>query len=265
MEKKKFKIVIKYSQYKKFTENVVLEAGKIILNGRTTFQIVKQKDLQDIATSVDIAAEKLIIQSIQEKFPSHSIFSEESPEIDNKSDYRWVIDPLDGTKAYVRGIPLYNVSICLEYKGKPVVGVIYLPATNELYSASLGRGAYLNGKKIKVSNQKSIASSYVGFYIPTKNRKNVNYEKGWKVIKSVAEKCYRIRQDNSSNVGLTFIAKGAIEAYVNLTNPPHHHDLVTGLLIAKEAGAIVKEFVNGTFIVANNKYIFNELTDIINS
>ena len=172
---------------------------------------------------------------------------------------------MDGTKSYVRGIPLYNVSICLEYNGKAVVGVIYLPATDELYSASSGRGAFINGNKINISSQKQMESSYIGFYIPTKNRKFVNYEKGWNAMKNISEKCYRIRQDNSSNIALCFLARGGVEAYINLTNPPHHHDLVTGLLIANEAGALIKVFDDGTFIVANNKFIYEQLTDIINS
>jgi len=82
-------------------------------------------------------------------------------------------------------------------------------------------------------------------------------------MKKVSESCYRIRSQGSSNIALCWFAQGGLEAYINLTNPPHHHDLVTGLLIAKEAGGIVKEFANGTFLVANNKYIYKELIDII--
>lgn len=254
-----------YKEFQVFAEQLAKEAGKILLENQKSATTVKQKDVQDVATTADLASEKFIIEAIQKKFPNHSIFSEEREPIDKKSDYRWVIDPLDGTKAYIRGIPLYNVSICLEYKNFPVVGVIFLPATNELYSASLGGGTFLNGFRTNVSKEKSLAGSYIGFYIPTKNRKVVNYEKGWKAMKKVNEKCYRLRQDNSSNIALCFLAKGAVEAYLNLTNPPHHHDLVTGLLIAKEAGAIVHEFDNGTFVAANNKYIFDSLTDIIRS
>ncbi|HKC04890.1 MAG TPA: inositol monophosphatase family protein [Patescibacteria group bacterium] len=252
-----------FTLYKNFAEELALSAGKIIEEGRTNFRVVKQKDLQDVATTADIASEKYIIDKITQKYPDHSIFSEESPEIKNKSDFRWVIDPLDGTKLFVRGIPLYNISICLEFKGEPVTGVVYLPATRQLYSASLGKGAFLNEKQIKVSNQTSLKSSYIGFYIPTKNREVTDYEKGWTVMKKINEQCYRIRQDNSSNIALCFLAQGGIEAYINLTNPPHHHDLVTGLFIAKESGAVIKEFDNGTFLVANNKYIYSSLTDII--
>src|SRR5258708_5760241 len=106
-----------FSEYKEFAEESAIQAGKLIQKSKYNFEIVKQKDLQDVATSVDMSAEKLIVDAIKEKYPDHSIFSEESPEIDNKSDFRWVIDPLDGTKGFVRGIPLYNVSICLENKG----------------------------------------------------------------------------------------------------------------------------------------------------
>jgi len=251
------------TKYRTFAEDLAISAGRLVLEGKKSFKVVKHKDLQDVATTIDVASEKLIMEAIRKKFPDHSIFSEESPEISKKSDYRWVVDPLDGTKAYVRGIPLYNVSICLEYKGEAVAGVIYLPATKELYSAASGEGAFLNGTRISVSEQESLASSYVGFYTPTKNRKFVEYEKGWQTIIKISEECYRVRQEASSNIALCWLSQGGIEAYVNITNPPHHHDLVTGLLVAKEAGALINEFPNGTFIIANNKYIYSSLTDII--
>src|SRR3990172_3534030 len=245
-----------FLEYRKFAEDLAVKAGKLVLAGQKKLQIVKYKDLQDVTTSVDLKSEKLIIDAISKKYPSHSINSEEGGGTDNKSDFRWTVDPIDGTKTYVRNIPLYNVSICLEFKGEPVAGAIYLPASHQLYSASKSDGAFCGGAKIKISGQKSLKASYVGFYFPTKNRKYVNYEKGWKVMKKVSESCYRIHSQGSSNIALCWFAQGGLEAYINLTNPPHHHDLVTGLFIAKEAGGMVKEFKNGTFIVANNKYIY---------
>jgi myo-inositol-1(or 4)-monophosphatase len=254
-----------FTLYKNFAEELVISAGKIVEEGKNSFSVVKQKDLQDVATTVDMASEKFITSGIAEKFPDHSIFSEESPEIDNKSDFRWIIDPLDGTKAYVRGLPLYNVSITLEHKGVPVVAAIYFPPMNDLYIGFAGGGSFRNGKRIKVSEETDLKKSYVGIYFSTKNRPHVNYDEGWSKMRKISESCYRIRAEGSSNIALSWLAHGGMEAYVNLTNPPHHHDLVSGLLIAKEAGALVKEFDDGTFLVANNKYIFESLTGIINS
>jgi len=109
-----------FSEYRKFAEELATRAGKLILEGQKELQIVKYKDLQDVTTSVDLASEKLIIDAISKTYPSHSVNSEEAGETDKKSNYRWVIDPIDGTKTYVRNIPLYNISLCLEFDGKPV-------------------------------------------------------------------------------------------------------------------------------------------------
>jgi len=177
--------------FRKFAEVLAKGAGEILQSERDKFKIVTYKDIQDISTSADLASEKFIVQEIQKKYPSHAIFSEEAGDVKTESDYKWIIDPLDGTKSFVRGIPLYNVSICLEYKGKSIVGVVYLPMTDQLYSAELGRGSTLNGAKITVSNEQLINKSFVGFYTPTKNRENINYEVGWARLKCISDNCYR--------------------------------------------------------------------------
>jgi len=253
------------SEFRLFSEEVAIRAGKLLLKQQTTATVVEQKDLQDVATTADISSEEFIITQIVKRYPKYSIYSEEHGEIDNSSLYRVIIDPLDNTKAFVRGIPLFNVSICLEHDGVPLAGSIYDPSANQIYSAGRGQGASENGNKIMVSNEKDLSKSYIGFYLPTMNRKFVEYDEGWEAVRKISEQCYRVRAEGSSNMALAWLSRGGLEAYLNLTNPPHHHDLVTGLLIAKEAGAVVKEFDNGTFIVANNKYIFDSLTDIINS
>src|SRR3989344_9199247 len=134
-----------------FTRKIAIKAGQILLNEQKKVKIVEQKDLQDIATTADILSEKFIINSIQKKYPEHGIFSEEKGEIKKESDYHWVIDPLDGTKEFTRGIPLFNVSIVLEFKGELIVSSVYRPMDNSLYSAAKGVGSFLGNEKIKVS------------------------------------------------------------------------------------------------------------------
>lgn len=254
--------MLSIKELQNFTEVLATKAGQILLTQQKYSPIVKYKDVQDIATTADIASEKFIIDSIEKNYPSHSIFSEERGEIDKKSEFRWIIDPLDGTKIFVRGLPLYNVSICVENNGKPIAGVIYFPVTSQLFSAGLKGGTSLNGSSIHVSDQIDLAKSFIGFYTPTKNRANINIGEGWKKLKAVSNHCYRLKGENSSNVSLCWLAQGGFESYLNLTNPPHYHDLVTGLFIAKEAGAII-DTENYPLVVCNNKKIYNAIIELL--
>ena len=253
MEKKKFK---------SFAEQLVLKAGKVLLDHQKSVRIVKYKDIQDIATSADFASERFIIESIQKKYPDFSIFSEEKGEIDRKSDYKWLIDPLDGTKAFVRNMTHYSSNICLTYKGEPIVSAMYYPAFNRLYSAAKGLGSFVNGKRTKLSKIVELKKAYVYFYSPTRNREYINYEKSWNSIKKLADVSYRVLSEQNVSLGCAFLANGGMEAYVNLSNPSRWHDLAPGLLIARESGAIVNTN-DYPLVVANNEKIYNELVKII--
>ena len=132
------------------------DAGKLIMKHYGNIKSINEKANRSYFTNVDLASEKLIISSIIKKFPKHNIVTEESKPINNKSDYTWYIDPIDGTHNYIRKFPLFGVSIGVAYKGKMKYGVINLPCFNELYFAEKDKGALLNGKGIKVSNNKEL-------------------------------------------------------------------------------------------------------------
>lgn len=249
---------------KTFAEQLVLDAGEILLKEQKRVRVVKFKDRQDIATTADLASEKFIIDSIVKKYPNHSILSEEQGETKKKSDFRWVVDPLDGTKEFLRGIPLYNVSLSLEYAGELVVSALYRPQENTLYSSAIGIGSFFDRKtRISVSAISRLEDAFVYCYLPSFNRRPDRYEKAFHELTLVGKKAYRLRALADENSALCWLAQGGIEAYLNLSNPPKWHDIAPGLLIAQEAGAMVKT-ENDTIIVANNQELYNQIMEVIN-
>lgn len=254
-----------------FSKDIIKNAGQIILENQGKVKIVKFKDRKDIATSADLASEKYIIESILKKYPDHGIISEEKGEINKGSEYRWIIDPLDGTKEYIRGIPLWNVSLALEFKNDLVISAVYRPYENKLYSAAKGMGSYLNSKIIKVSEIKDIKDSFVYCYLPSFHRQEENYESAFKKLTDIGKNVYRLRSLSDENTALCWLAHGGIEAYLNLSNPPKLHDIAPGILIAQEAGAYITsesgkkinlEYIENV-IATNNKFINGGIINII--
>lgn len=254
-----------------FAESNVKKAGNILLNERSKISVIKKKDAQDIATSADIASEEFIISSIKKKYPKHGIVSEEAGEDISSSDYCWFIDPLDGTKEYIRDIPLYNVSIGLEHKGQALVSAVYRPAEDVLYSAAKVLGSFKNKRKIEVSNINRLDYGFVYCYLPSHKGNKDTYKTSWNKLAKLGEKAYRLRALADGNTALCWLAQGGCEAYLNLNDPPKWHDIAPGILIAEEAGAIVtdtfgKNFKKDKFnglVVANNKSIHKHILDLI--
>lgn len=238
------------------------DAGKLLMKHYGKIKYIKEKDKKSYFTNVDLASEKIIISAIRKKFPDHNIISEESPPIDNKSEYTWYIDPLDGTHNYIRMLPLFGVSIALAYKGKVKLGCINLPLFNEIYIAEKGKGAFLNGKRIKVSNKKDLKKSFilteVAFrYVPD-NQTIVDKLKG---------KVYDIRALGSAVFDYIMVAKGSADAYIT----PHTNswDVAAGALIVEEASGKVTDFEDNEWnlkqhkFISSNKKIHSQLLKIL--
>lgn len=250
------------SKTRKFAERLAKGAGRILLTYKGKYKIVKQKDIQDIATNADLASEKFLIDTILKRYPNHGIISEEQGEINPKAEFRWIIDPLDGTKEFVRDIPQWNVSIALQHRQKTIVSAIYRPYENVLYSSALRFGSFRNNKQIKVSNINKLEEAFVYCYIPSFKRNQDKYDWAFEKLNLIGKKVYRLRSLSDENTALCWLAQGGCEAYVNLSNPPKDHDILPGLLVAKEAGAFGATN-DIPLVVANSKNIYNELTKII--
>src|SRR3989338_7438393 len=141
------------SQFLKVAKKAALEAGKVIseYSGKDEHKNVKHEDPTDYATEADIEAEKTIVKILTTNFPIHNLVAEEEAKINKKSDFTWVVDPLDGSISFGSGVPYFSVSIGLLERGTPILGVVYNVSFKKLYWAEKGQGAYLNWNAIRVS------------------------------------------------------------------------------------------------------------------
>jgi myo-inositol-1(or 4)-monophosphatase len=260
-----------YKEIRETAARLAKKAGDYVVAVKGDIQITKQKDLVDICTTADLGSEKILIDGIKEKYPEHSIYSEEAGQDNSASEYRWIIDPIDGTKEYIRAIPLFNISIAIEHKGSLVAAVVYRPTDNSLYSASFGDGAYLNGQKISVSSVNDLSKAFVYTYMPSFFRNPKIYKESWDRLGKLGESVYRLRSLADENTMLCWLAQGGHEAYINISNPPKWYDVAPGLFIAKEAGAYIPEMdmenikkgACNSIIITNQDTIYDQIKSII--
>jgi len=253
------------NQIQKLAEKLVLNAGDILLKHKGKAVIKKYKKEQDFVTNVDLLIEKQTIALIEKQYPDHNILSEEIGEINKGSNYTWIIDPLDGTKEYIRNMILYCSAVSLQNKTDILTSAIYHPPVKELYSASRNNGAFLNGKKNKVSNQNKLKNSMLfGYLSKGKN--------SWKKLNLINQKSYRLRTHANHNLSYCWIAKGGYEAHINLNSLQKWWDIAPGILILQEAGGKVTDEENNNitpqnkskFIIASNGKIHQQLLKLVN-
>lgn len=192
----------------------------------------------DVVTRADKESEALIISKINETFPDHDILAEESGEYSRRSSWRWVIDPLDGTTNFSQGLPLFCVSIALEHDGEPVVGVVYAPYLNEMFSAVKGAGATLNGCPIHCSKKTSLNMAVVSTGLPVDKKEN--RDNNLSAISKVGVEVRGLRRLGSAAIDLCYTGAGLLDGYWELAL--HRWDISAGSLIASEAGATVGYF-----------------------
>ncbi len=257
---------------KQFLDTAILaakKAGKIINSNRgkfTDLAKVKYKGERDIVTKVDFLAEKTIKETIQKKFPLHEILAEETPRGYELADFLWVVDPLDGTVNFAHNYPNFCVSIGLKQQEQTILGVIFNPVLNELFTSIKGKGAFLNGKKISVSKN----SELIRVLLNT----GFSYNRGEKMeftlnaIRRMLYKIKDIRRSGSAALDLAYVACGRTDAYLEYHLKPW--DLCAGSLLVEEAGGKVSD-PEGTPLkplpidcFASNGLIHKNLLEIIN-
>lgn len=252
------------SEEKKIMLKAAKQAGKILMKNYGRVKFIKVKDKNSYVTNADLESEKYIVAIIRKNFPHHNIVSEESKYPRKKSDFTWYIDPLDGTHNYINKIPIFGVSIALGHKEKIVIGVISLPYINEVYFAEKGKGAFLNGKSIKVSKKQKLSKAFVLTDIIIRRTAIKNLE----IIKKLNNVVYDVRFFGSAVFCQAYLARGSADIY--FTNKTNSWDIAAGLLIAEEAGAIATDFnghkwapKEGAFVAAN-KQLHNKILKILN-
>ncbi len=214
-------------------------AGKLLLEKfkKLDRRTVKFKSKHEILSSLDLEAEKIILEIIKKKYPNHHILSEESGEIGPKSDYLWIIDPLDGTTNYSMGNPLFSVSIGLAYKNETILGVVYAPYLKELYVAEKDKGAFLNGENIKVSQRDKLLKALITF---CHGHKEKDIKRVVKLYEKFKLSGFDMRQLGSAGLELAFVARGSTEAI--MIPGAHLWDVGAGTLLVREAGGKVTDF-----------------------
>lgn len=192
----------------------------------------------DIVTVADKESEKAVLAGLAADYPDHSILSEESGANALESDWRWVIDPLDGTTNFSQGLPMFSVSIGIQYKGETVVGVVYAPVLDELFHAVKGCGAFLNDKPISTSRKADLGAAVVATGFPVD--KLFNPDNNLSAVSRVMPVTRGLRRLGSAALDLCYVAAGYLDAYWEIDL--HEWDVCAGTLIAEEAGAEVVRF-----------------------
>lgn len=263
-----------YRKLQKDAEYIAGQACQLLQRHQKKATVVVEKDIGDFATTADLAAEERICDYIQKKYPSHSIASEEKGHIDKNSEYLWIIDPLDGTKEYARGLEEYNCLITIEHKGKPVVAVIQRNGTAETFAAMAGSGAWRNKKSIHVSHQSNVSGAYIGYHLPIPKssvpRRDV--ERHFDMLKELTYSCYRVRPGWDDAKWMAMVAQGILDAYIMPAELKNQwHDVVPGMLLIQEAGGRITHLDGnpvtahelGKGFLASNGRIHDQLLDII--
>lgn len=215
-------------------------------------------NLHDVVTVADKESERYIVDAIAKAYPDHAVLGEESGMHAGHSDYRWVIDPLDGTTNYSQGLPVFSVSIALQYRGETLLGVVYAPYLDELYEACRGRGAWLNGRPIRVSDKSDTQRSVVATGFPID--KDRNPDNNLDNLSRILPRVRGVRRMGSAAYDLCAVAAGFLDGYWELNL--HEWDVCAGTLIVTEAGGEVRAFRTdrNISIVAGNPVLVAQLS-----
>ncbi len=256
--------------YSEFLETAVAAAGRareVILGGlgRLSAEDIDRKQAADFVTRIDTESEDAIIGAIREKHPEHIFLTEESLKESGPREYRWIIDPLDGTTNYIHQYPMFSVSIALEHRGEVVLGVVLDPLREELFCAQKGGGATLNGRPMRVSSVQRPGSCLVatGFPFRQKDMIGLYLEAFRKVFLGSGD----LRRAGSAALDLSHLAAGRCEGFFELGLGAW--DIAAGSILVKEAGGAVTDFGGGGDylctgnVVAGNPAVHERLLGII--
>jgi len=208
--------------------------GKAIREGAVRPIDVRSKGLRDLLTDVDLTAERAIVDTIRAWYPDHDILTEETPPGERRSRYQWIVDPLDGTGNFCRGLPFYSTSVALAIDDEPVVGAICDPVRGQLFAARRGGGAAVNGEPLQMTRNEDLLQCVIG----------MDWSRGEKARRAASDLigdlnpvCGSIRILGSAALGLCYVAAGVLDAYWHLCLSPW--DVAAGAVILREVGGKV--------------------------
>ena len=241
-------------------------AGSIINRAAQNLDIlsVTQKAINDYVSEVDREAERAIIKMLLDAYPGHSILAEESGAA-GKSEFQWIIDPLDGTTNFLHGFPQYAVSIALRHRGILTQGVVFDPTRNELFTASRGRGAFLNDRRIRVAKRSRMREALIGTGFPFRDLAYL--EEYTRMFKAVVAGTAGVRRAGAAALDLAYVAAGRLDGFWEIGLAPW--DTAAGILLITEAGGLVTDFdgeehfLDKGHIVCGSPKIFGQLLPLI--
>jgi len=252
-------------QLKAFAVDLARKSGALLKEKFTQKHQIQYKGEINLITEADQMSEALIIEEINRNYPDHGILSEESPAISGAGKLRWIIDPLDGTTNYAHGYPVYCVSIALENEGEVVLGVVYDPMRDEMFTAERGGGAYLNGGKLAVSSIENISRSLLatGFPYDIRESKENNLD----YFNSMAVSVQAIRRAGAAALDLAYLAAGRFDGFWELKLKPW--DTAAGCLLVTEAGGMISDVAGKKWnlyspdLLASNGLIHEQMIKVL--
>lgn len=217
----------------------------------------------DLVTEADRASERLVVERILAHYPEHSVVAEEGGGREGSSEFRWFVDPLDGTTNFAHGYPAFNVTLALARGGEMIIGVVYDPLREEMFTAEKGSGAYLNDRKIRVSSARRLADSLVSTGFPSRKRsQNVNIH----FYHQLAMSTHGVRRGGSAALDLAYVACGRLDAFWEFGLKPW--DMAAGTLLVTEAGGKCTDMrgaphdVKSPDLLVDNGLIHEELLEL---
>lgn len=222
-------------------------AGRFLASRFHAVHIQRKKSRHEIVLREDLRAERIIVNEITSKFPSHRILSEEAGDNKKSSPWCWVIDPLDGTTNYSFGNPLYATSVALLHHNTPVLSVIQCPHINELYVAECGKGARLRGSLLHVSHARTPATALLTYCHGYAER---DIARAVRIYAYYKKRGFDIRQLGCASIEFAWVAKGATDAYISPGANPW--DVAPGALLVREAGGVVVDFKGTPWTIASD-------------
>jgi len=251
------------ASYLETATEIAREAGSLLsghFERRVAFEL---KGEWDLVTEADRASEALIVERLRNHFPTHSIVAEEGGGCQGSSEYTWYVDPLDGTTNFAHSFPVYNVTLGLERAGQMIAGVIYDPTRNEMFAAERGAGAYLNHRRIHVSQAKRLEDSLIATGFPSKKRHhNINIH----FYYQLAMVTHGVRRAGAAAIDLAYVACGRLDAFWEFQLNPW--DMAAGLLLVEEAGGRCSDMLGapatlrGPHLLADNGAIHEEILEM---
>lgn len=215
---------------------------------------VSEKSHNNFVTDIDQASEQAIVETLLKAYPDHAILGEESgptANLNDDSEYVWIIDPIDGTTNFLHGYPNYCISIALQQRGVITQAVIYDPVRNDLFTATKGAGAYLNEKRIRVTKRDKIADALIGTGFPFRGTDDL--DEYMQMFRVMTEKCAGLRRPGSAALDLAYVATGRLDGFFEKGLQPW--DMAAGALLITEAGGIMGTFAGESDYLYKNNVI----------